>query len=168
MRRVQAATLLLLGLTACSSPQTDRLAARDLEMITPNPLIGTVCDSNNPCQGSVLGDGGLKKNRCTVVVVGDLVGVCAPPCGGNVNCETLMPGKSLCTTNNECVLFCGDKGECPGGWTCDSAQTYRVCRPPQQALPGPDMSGQDLAAPDMTTRDLSGPDLAGADLVTKG
>lgn len=122
----------------------------DLRMNPGNPAVGQACYDTMPCP-----DVGGKSTRCAVVLQNDPVGVCAPSCSSNADCDSAMPGKPFCTEmplqkGPECVLFCNvvrkDDGSqvkiCPPGWTCQDipgvagGPGYEVCRPPQvRAVP---------------------------------
>ncbi len=135
--RSLAMILLSLGLagTACTGTQNgeggDLRALPDLRRSAGNPIVGQICDDSNLCPTGT---------RCSVVVKFDQEGVCAVPCTTDAECDTVARGQSFCTDMpqggpgvpaSECVLFCGPKKECPTGWTCESVQTFLICRPPQ-------------------------------------
>lgn len=107
----------------------------DLRTGSGNPTVGLLCDDTNACPKDKSG----MPARCAVVMTGDPVGVCAPTCTTNTDCDTGLPGSAFCTTMpmlgasvSECVLFCNTNTKaCPSGWTCASIQGYFICRPPQ-------------------------------------
>lgn len=141
---------LLAAPSACNTGKiddpNDLSVAIDLRRSPGNLLIGLVCDDTRACpaqSGTAL--------RCAVAQQDDRVGFCAVPCTSDTDCDTVLPGRTLCTrmvnTNrSECVIFCGANRACPTGWSCIGSQGYNICQPPQTT---PDMS----TPADMANRD---------------
>ncbi|MCS6913681.1 MAG: hypothetical protein RMK29_17000 [Myxococcales bacterium] len=143
MNRILAPVLALgLGLlTGCTDIQTGPMAdlrpTPDLRTSPGNPALAVACDEHRPCPADPKGGGPA---RCATVIEFDPVGVCAPSCESDLDCDTDQPGKPFCTImsrtgKRECVLFCdGDRKlgrECPVGWRCVSSEGFRICQPPQ-------------------------------------
>lgn len=158
MRPTRPIYAVVLLVSACSStpPPADMTVKHDLLMLRPNPVIGTLCDSEHFCPNSALLDGSTEATRCAVVLQGDQVGLCSADCGTDYDCATDLPGLSLCEAG-QCVLFCGPQKQCPTDWSCVATLNNYICRPPQTPLPVPDMAGThpDLSGPaDMSVSDM--------------
>lgn len=136
--------LLCAALCACSTGMlpgdgADLSVVLDLRQSPGNPLIGQVCDDTRKCPAS-----GGATLRCAVAQQNDAVGFCAVPCTSDTECDTVLPGRSLCTrmvnaNRSECVIFCGANRTCPTGWSCIGAQGFNLCQPPQAPPVPPDM-----------------------------
>ena len=135
-----AAVALMLG--ACDTnvgmqAGADMRETFDLRTGPGNEVLGTVCDDTRTCKPDPRNQEAV---RCATIVEFDQVGTCAPSCSSDKDCDSVLPGLPFCAAmsagKQECVMFCDkDKRisglECPSGWTCVSAQNYRICRPPQ-------------------------------------
>jgi len=107
-----------------------------------NPLVGALCDNVQVCPDDSRG----MKVPCLTANLYDTVGLCAPSCTTDSDCDTYLPGLPICTTMGgalECVIFCDQNKVntsriCPDKWTCQLVsgpqQAYSLCVPPQTRL----------------------------------
>jgi hypothetical protein len=140
----------LLGVTGCQGTMTandPNYRPIDSRRGMGNLLVGTLCDNRNACPND-------SKNLavpCLSAHQYDTVGICAPGCATDSDCDTYLPGLAKCTNMGgapECVLFCDQQHvntskDCPTKWTCELVpgplQAFYMCVPPQTPLPAPDM-----------------------------
>lgn len=127
------------GLTTGSDPNFRPVDSR---RSMGNPLVGALCDDVQVCPNDSRGN----KVPCLTANLYDTVGICAPSCSTDNDCDTYLPGLPKCTTMGgalECVLFCdvnhvNTGKDCPDKWTCQLVsgpqQSYSLCVPPQTRL----------------------------------
>jgi hypothetical protein len=147
--RATVALLALCGAAAgigCTGGTFDTTEAQrtDARRSAGNTIVGVKCDDRYTCPKDSVG----APTRCATALPLDIVGFCSPSCKVDADCDSAIPGLSLCTSMNgaanECLLFCdrqhiNTSKECPDNWTCEKVQSYYLCVPKQERLPAPDM-----------------------------